>query len=155
MLPCRIQLKTIIQPIEVGEEAHLVAQTLSAAQFKASRPQGYGDVHLSRHPPWDLWAQPVLLRLTDSRVDNGPGSSSPQSSASSPKVASFFLFFPALRQENPCSSVSKGVPHHLNCTGWAARLFSSFFPLYEHFRRCSPIRANSSLCFPGPSPTTF
>lgn len=44
MLPYRIQLKIIIQSTEVGEEIHLVAQTLSAAEFKASHPQGYGDV---------------------------------------------------------------------------------------------------------------
>lgn len=50
MLPCRIWLRVIIQSIEVGDEIHLVAQTLSAAEFKASRPQGYGDVRLSRHP---------------------------------------------------------------------------------------------------------
>lgn len=56
----------------------------------------------------DLWAQPLLLRLTDSRVDSGPKAPPSQSSGLQPHGGQFFPFLPALGQKKPCSSVSEG-----------------------------------------------
>ena len=108
MFPCRIQVKISIQSTEVGEEVHLVAQTLSAAELKASRPQGYGDVRLSRHPPGSLG--PASLTQAH-RLLGGQWARSSFLSVIRPPATRwpvFFPFLPALEQEKPCSSVSKG-----------------------------------------------
>lgn len=126
MLPCRIQLKTIIQSIEVGEEAHLVAQTLSAA---SSRPVALRVMGMFTCPGThrDLWAQPVLLRLTDSRVDNGPEASPSQSLASSPTVASFFPSSLLSGKRTLVLLFLRGVPHHFELYRLGCKTLQFFF----------------------------